>query len=290
MADRPVPEVTIDDRLVRDLLAAQRPELAHLPIAELARGWDNTNFRLGDDLVVRVPHRSEAVPLIELEHRWVPAVAHMVELSVPIPLHAGLPCDQFSWPWSIVPWFDGTHLAAATLADKRVEAARFASFLNQLHQPSPHDLQTSTIRGCPLDDRRSSFENAISAAAQYLDPAAARALFDQAVMAAPASHLTWVHGDLHSRNIIVDNHELVAVIDWGDVCAGDRATDLAAAWMVAPDHVDLILEHCMADDDTRHRALGWATYFAVIYLAHSDDDPEQLRIGHNLWLTLTDEL
>ena len=44
----------------------------------------------------------------------------------------------------------------------------------------------------------------------------------------------WLHGDLHPLNLVVADGELAAVIDFGDVCAGDPATDLAVAWMVLP--------------------------------------------------------
>src|SRR5262249_52816499 len=42
----------------------------------------------------------------------------------------------------------------------------------------------------------------------------------------------WIHGDLHSRNVLVANGRICGVIDWGDVAQGDRATDLAATWIL----------------------------------------------------------
>ncbi len=56
----PVAEITIDIALVRAMLAEQHPDLADLPITPLAHGWDNEMFRLGPDLVARLPRRSHS--------------------------------------------------------------------------------------------------------------------------------------------------------------------------------------------------------------------------------------
>ena len=42
----------------------------------------------------------------------------------------------------------------------------------------------------------------------------------------------WVHGDLHSANLIVADGSISAVIDFGDLTSGDPAVDLAVAWML----------------------------------------------------------
>ena len=41
MSNMPAAEWEIDETLVRELLAAQVPELADRPLAMLANGWDN---------------------------------------------------------------------------------------------------------------------------------------------------------------------------------------------------------------------------------------------------------
>jgi aminoglycoside phosphotransferase (APT) family kinase protein len=68
----PAAELEITADLVRRLLAAQQPDLAGLPVEPLANGWDNTLFRLGDDLVARLPRRTLGASIVVNEQRWLP--------------------------------------------------------------------------------------------------------------------------------------------------------------------------------------------------------------------------
>ena len=73
---------------------------------------------------------------------------------------------------------------------------------------------------------------------------AVRYAWEAAVAAQSDVEPTWLHGDLHALNVLVDNGVLSGVIDWGDVTAGDRATDLASLWML------------FADPTARQRVVG----------------------------------
>jgi hypothetical protein len=57
----PADELDIDAALVYRLLAEQHPDLAHLPIEPVDAGWDNTMFRLGGTLSIRLPRRQADV-------------------------------------------------------------------------------------------------------------------------------------------------------------------------------------------------------------------------------------
>ena len=73
----PVADVDISAELVRRLLASQHPDLAGLPVEFLANGWDNALFRLGTELVVRLPRRQLAATIIEHEQRWLHGDLHL---------------------------------------------------------------------------------------------------------------------------------------------------------------------------------------------------------------------
>ena len=82
-------EVTAD--LVRDLLREQHPDLAELPIREVAGGWGNQMWRLGDDLAVRM-QRMDTSPDLQLkERRWLPVLSPRLPLPVPTPVRSGAP-------------------------------------------------------------------------------------------------------------------------------------------------------------------------------------------------------
>ena len=281
MANRPSAEIDVTTSLVRRLLADQTPALAALELTELSRGWDNTNVRLGDELMVRVPHREVAAPLIEHERRWLPAIAEMVDLGVPAPVHHGEPTREYPWHWSVVPFFSGTEAAQATLTSEEATAQTLGTFLRQLHVVAPANAPVNPYRGVPLAERRESFERNLDALGTTIDADAASVVFATACAAPPATDRVWLHGDLHTRNMVVDG-DLIAAIDWGDICSGDRATDLAAAFMLVPGHVATVQRFAGATDQDMERAQGWAINFALVYLAHCDDDPVMGEIGERL--------
>lgn len=62
-------QVTIDDLLVRRLVATQFPQWQDLPILPVEfSGWDNRTFHLGDTMLVRMPSAIEYEIQVEKEH------------------------------------------------------------------------------------------------------------------------------------------------------------------------------------------------------------------------------
>ena len=90
----------------------------------------------------------------------------------------------------------------------------------------------------------------------------------------------WLHGDLHPANVLTHAGRLAAVIDFGDITAGDPATDLAIAWMLfdAPSR-ERFRAAVACDDATWVRAVGWATALAVAYIAGSPEGSPMVPIG-----------
>lgn len=64
------PEIT--EELVRDLLREQHPDLAGLAIREVAGGWGNQMWRLGDELAVRM-QRMDTTPDLQAQGTAVAA-------------------------------------------------------------------------------------------------------------------------------------------------------------------------------------------------------------------------
>lgn len=286
MANRPEPEIDITRELVSALLDDQFPELAERELHELSRGWDNTNWKLGDDAIIRIPHREVAAQLIRHEQAWLPLLQQHISVAIPAPTHAGEPTEFYPWAWSVTPFFDGVEAASTADIDQPQAALTLARFFHDVHVPAPANAPTNHFRGCALADRSDSFAANLARLSDDIDTEAMHAVFDHACSLEATTEHVWLHGDLHTRNMVVHNGDLAAVIDWGDICAGDRATDLAGAFMLVPDHVELVKQHAGANDAAWQRARGWAANFAAVYLAHSDDDAVMALVGQRLLAAL----
>lgn len=101
-------EVETDVSLVRRLLAAQFPHWADLPIAPVeSAGTDNALYRLGDDMAVRLPRIHWATGQVDKEQRWLPRLAPLLPLAIPLPLGRGEPAEGYPWSWSVYGWLKG---------------------------------------------------------------------------------------------------------------------------------------------------------------------------------------
>ncbi|WP_455603878.1 ATP-binding protein [Cellulosimicrobium funkei] len=109
------PETAITADLVREALTEQHPDLAGLPLREVAGGWGNQMWRLGDDLAVRV-QRMDPTPELQLkERRWLPVLAPRLPLPVPTPVRHGEPSARLPRHWTVMTWVPGEPLDHGTI-------------------------------------------------------------------------------------------------------------------------------------------------------------------------------
>jgi aminoglycoside phosphotransferase (APT) family kinase protein len=277
---RPVAEVVVDSALARDLLEAQYPAFATQPLTRVDEGWDNVTFRVGPDYALRLPRRKVAVELLLKEQRWLPVLAARLPIAVPRIVAVGLPSDRFPYPWSLVEWLPGQTADVAPL-DRR-QAVPFARVLRALHEKAPEEAPANPVRGVPLAARAPL----VRARLDRLTLPDLEKPWREALEAPVAEEAVWLHGDLHARNVVVSNGELVGLIDWGDLAAGDVATDLACAWMLF-DEADAraaFLGAYRPTESERVRAAGWAVNFASALIDSGDPTHELLgwAIAHRL--------
>ena len=278
----PAADRQIDADLVRALLRDQHADLADLDIAPAASGWDNAMFRLGEAMSVRLPRRAVAAELLENEQRWLPTLASRLPLPVPAPLRIGAPAYGYPWRWSVLPWLDG---AAADLAPLTADQAPvLAAFLRALHIPAPPEAPFNRNRSVDLRTRSALTEPQMArvAARTGLIDEQIQQIWRHGVEAGVDIAPTWIHGDLHARNLLSIDGRIGAVIDWGDMARGDPATDLCSIWMLLPDVASRreAMEAYGATDLTWRRARGWAVaYGAVLMDAGAIDDPRLEAMG-----------
>jgi len=279
----PAADVEVDEQLLRGLLEEQHPDLSRLTLRPLDAGWDNTLWRIGDELVARLPRRALAAGLTRNEQRWLPSLSPRLPLPVPVPVRIGRSSDAYPWAWSIVRWLDGTPADRVTIDRPEAVADQLGAFLRALHRPAPRSAPRNPYRGVPLSDRADAFDSRATALASEIDVTGVRDVWERGCSAPPWSRPpTWLHGDLHPANVLVADGLLSAVIDFGDLCSGDPATDLAAATMLIPPSASPSFARAYGaiDDHLEARALGWAALFGVMLVTIGlDDRPTYEPVG-----------
>ena len=294
--NKPAAEIRIDEDLVRDLLSLQMPDLGGLEVTQGPSGWDNTIFRVGPQFAARLPRRQLGADLVAAEQRWLPELAGRLPLPIAAPLRFGTPQDGYPWSWSLVPWIEGEIAASAPLRDRGAAAISIGTFCASLHTAAPADAPTSACRGIPLSGRVAAYESRLPMVADLVDIAAVNGAW-QRCLAAPEflGAPVWLHGDLHPGNVIVRDGVIAGVIDFGDICGGDPATDFAIAFMMfdAADR-EVFREAAGAstgiDDGTWMRARGWALALGIMHLLHSADGPHHEKIGRHAIAAVLDDL
>ena len=289
-------QLRVDAELVRGLLQAQQPQLADQTLVEVGDGWVNCVFRLGSDYAVRLPRREEAAVLMAKEQQWLPVLTAGLPTATSVPLYCGLPQEPYPYPWSISAWYDGLDVSLQPRGRNLALAAPLAQFLNAFHTPAPEDYPPNPLVGGPLAARDPAVQERLHAG---MVPHAARIgeLWAEAVeVPGWNSAPVWLHGDLHPANLIAGNGTLQAIIDFGDLTAGDPAADLAAAWLVFEPAGRRAFRSAL---DTRYdadpylwlRARGWALCMASNLLAGARRHPGLYLVGsETLMEILTDDL
>ena len=268
-------EVTVDETVVRRLLAEQFPEWADLPLEAVEpRGTDNWLYRLGGELVVRLPCRERTVATLVRERTWLPRLAGRLPLEIPRPVAAGKPGAGYPWTWSVYRWLEGENAIDAPAADLARAAADLAALLEALRQVDPNGGpgpgEENFFRGAPLETFDVRVRADLVRLRDEIDVEAATAVWDEALRAPiPAGPPVWVHGDLDRRNLLTRQGRLAAVVDFGCVGVGDPACDVAVAWKVlSPETRDSFRCALSVDEPTWSRARGWTVSQALGALAY----------------------
>jgi aminoglycoside phosphotransferase (APT) family kinase protein len=263
--------------LARRLVRAQFPQWARLPVVPVAHnGWDNRTFRLGESLCVRLPSAVGYVQQVEKEHRWQPYLAPRLPLPIPTPLALGAPGEGYPYSWSVYRWLEGEIATPDRIADLSEFAVALAGFLAALYRidpsggppPGAHNF----YRGGSLRVYDGETQRALNALEGILDTQTAAAVWQSALQSAWHGPDVWLHGDVAPGNLLVQNGQLCAVIDFGCSAVGDPACDLVIAWTLFHGESRRAFRASLPLDAAAWaRARGWALWKALILLAgHAD--------------------
>lgn len=258
-------ELKIEERLVRRLLVDQFPRWAELPLRKVEPvGTVNAVFRLGDEYSIRLARREGPTTPGGREFLWLPKIAPLVPLEIPVPIAQGRPNNEYPWFWEIHSWLKGETVPIEALEE--IQAARdLAEFVLALQQVDPTGGPLG--RGIPLAQRDKDFRYWL---ARFNGDPAVSAVWESALSAPPWNGPpVWHHGDLDVRNWLVRDKRISGVIDWGTIGIGDPACDVMVAWKLhSPEARDVFLDATRTDDATLARARGWVVSQAVAILAY----------------------
>ncbi|MWB98696.1 aminoglycoside phosphotransferase family protein [Agromyces seonyuensis] len=266
-------EVPIDAETVWMLLRQQLPEAAELPISAVGAGTDNSMFRVGDDLVARLPRTPGGVRSLRKERERLPQLAPALTLEVPEPVFAGAPSADYPLDWSVYRWIDGAPPSGSSVADQAAFGRDLAGFVAELHAiglgGATRADGLSWYRGGSLRASAAMVEPSFAGTRELLgseldvDRLEARWREGRDLPDSDAPHV-WLHGDLRPGNLLVRGGRLHAVIDFGALSIGAPDAEHAAIWDYPAAARDAYFGALDLDEPTWLRARAWAIGVAVM--------------------------
>jgi len=298
-------EIPIDPELVRRLVARAMPAYADAPVRRLASsGSTNALFRLGEELLVRLPRQPGGSQTISKEATWLPVLGPLLPVSVPDVVAVFDPDCDYPERWSVVRWIDGAPPEVVdpdTFVDPRREdlAMNLATFLDALRQAdvpagAVENLHLRSYRGEPLatmaQATRENIERCQDLADFDFDLDAAKQMWVEAMKlpgAADPATPRWYHGDLAAENLLVRDGALTAVLDFGGLSVGDPTVDLVVAWEVLdPPARELFRRQIGVDEASWLRGRAWALSITLMIWYYWTTMPKRrarcMAVGRNV--------
>jgi aminoglycoside phosphotransferase (APT) family kinase protein len=223
-------QLDIAPETVRRLVARQFPLWRELPLrAVRTQGTVNALFRLGDDLVARLPLVAATRGQLDAEAAAAGELHGRTRFATPEPVAIGEPGPGYPMPWSVQTWLPG----AVATPDGQSEA--FAHDLTEfIDGVRAIDTRGRTFsgenRGGHLPDHDAWMETCLGRSEGLLDVPALRRLWAAFRELPREGGDVMTHGDLIPGNLLVDGGRLTGVIDVGGLGPADPALDLVAAW------------------------------------------------------------
>jgi aminoglycoside phosphotransferase (APT) family kinase protein len=298
-------EIPIDTGLVRALVARAMPRYAGLAVRRLdSSGSTNALFRLGDNLLIRLPRQPGGSSTIAKEAKWLPILRPSLPVQVPEVVGVFEPDCGYPERWSVVRWMDGEHpevVTPETPADPRRRnlAADLAEVVRSLRAAevpgeAVSDPDLHWYRGEPLatmdEVTRQNIERCRALGDFAFDLDAAERLWAEAMTLPgttdrPAPR--WYHGDLAAENLLIRGGRLAAVLDFGALSIGDPAVDLTVAWEVLdPPARQVFRSELEVDDATWLRGRAWALALTLMIWYYWTTMPQRrasrVAVGRNV--------
>ncbi|MEP5151499.1 aminoglycoside phosphotransferase family protein [Planktotalea sp.] len=264
--------IQINTSLVRRLIDAQFPEYTHLPIRAVPeQGNDNRTFRLGDQHSIRLPSNSSYASAVAKEATALKSIKPVFSLDVPDVVAMGQPSEDYPLPWSIRRWIDGVTWQTTEVKDKRALAKSLGGILKELRAiptlPTLFAGQHSFYRGC----HPSAYSDEVIKSLGILNDTELTQqclrIWQRGLTTVWTHDPVWFHGDIAVGNVLMNEQNITALIDFGTCGVGDPACDYAIAWTYFDAETRAHFREAIEiDDGTWQRAKAWALWKALVSL------------------------
>ena len=279
MADNNLEVFPITPELARKLIAEQFPEFSHLAIKSVEKqGHDNRTYRLGNDILIRMPTAESYALKVPKEQKLLPKLAPYFQVRIPSPLKMGSPTHYYPFPFSIYAWLPGQSLNLLVLSEDMQLKLAFdlATFLKELKSirtvVGPLPGQHNWWRGDHVSVYDQGAQKQMAQLHDVIDLEKAKALWEKACQTRWHKPPVWIHGDVAIGNILLKHDQLSAIIDWGGMTMGDPACDVVIAWTYFHGKSrEIFIREVGLDEDTWLRARAWALWKATFELCQLHD-------------------
>jgi aminoglycoside phosphotransferase (APT) family kinase protein len=282
-------QLKITEAIVANLVATQFPQWADLPVRTVrSHGTVNALFRVGDDLVARLPlvcdDPDKERQALEVEAEAARRLAQISPVRTPRPVGIGDPGAGYPAPWAVYYWLPGSLAGESEAAADSPEFAHdLAHFILALREvDTAGRVFTGAGRGGLLSAFDEYVRHGLARSESMIDTAALRRVWADVRTASRTEADTWSHGDLMPGNLLVDGDRLVGVIDVGQFGVADPALDLQPAWnLMRPQGRSAFRAALGSDDDEWARGKGWALAQAIGCLwYYRETNPAMSRTAH----------
>lgn len=239
------PDKVVSEQGAARIIEKQFPQLKPVKAVVLGEGFDNVVFLVNNKFVFRFPRREFAAELIQTENKILPVLSSLLPIPIPNPIFQGVLEGGNPWTYGGYKSLPGKTPKRLSEEQRMKSAIPLALFLRVLHS-FPHtvaqELQVpfDQIGRMDLNKRRPMFQILLEEAfeKELIQKDMYQLLQEFLISVQSLSMVqkqTLVHGDLHIRNMLVDEEGKVsAVIDWGDTHLGHPAIDLSIVYSFLP--------------------------------------------------------